>query len=402
MRRDAKKDMMEVIEKVIYFVEHKDYANILHWSDRIIDDASVYQDDDIVTVAVIVYALGNIIERSAARDRPFPDFVPVLKSALNSLKKDDLTAFRVQLKRLTNLIDEHDDKMKLYIQEVLEKAKIRRASHIHKQGISIARTSELLGISQWELQDFVGVTVRKDYEGMRVLDRLGFARDNLDRLVFDAGPVIALTANNLLWSFRKLGCECLLPLTVKRELVERGLETRRFKFEALQVGGLVKEGTFKVVDDKKVRVLAEELLALANSIFSFKRHKIKIVDLGEMEVLAVALLKKAVPVVDERVTRTLIESPEHIEKLMERRLRKDLKVDESKLKRFRSKVKALKIIRSVEIAAILFERGILDAYVIDIPHARRELLESILWGMKTEGCSVTVEEIDEVVKNLTG
>lgn len=222
-------------------------------------------------------------------------------------------------------------------------------------------------------------------------------------IVLDSGPVIAMTANNLLWAFRDLkrlhGSDILMPLSVKRELVDRGLETQRFKFEAIQVGSYVRDGTFHVVDDERVKKKTDLLLRVANRILTVGKRNVRIVQRGEMEAVATAIVFDAdAIVVDERTTRTMIESPEELRGLMEHRLHKRLKVDRQALKRFQEEVKGVFIMRSIELVMVAYEHGLLDRYIIDIPNARTRLLESLLWGMKTEGCSVTVQEINELVR----
>ena len=58
-------------------------------------------------------------------------------------------------------------------------------------------------------------------------------------LIFDAGPIISLATNNLLWILEplknKFDGKFYLTDAVKRELVDRPLETKKFKFEAIQV-----------------------------------------------------------------------------------------------------------------------------------------------------------------------
>ena len=46
--------------------------------------------------------------------------------------------------------------MKPIIQEVLRKASINKASKIYEHGISIAKTTKILGVTPWELTEYVG------------------------------------------------------------------------------------------------------------------------------------------------------------------------------------------------------------------------------------------------------
>ena len=222
-------------------------------------------------------------------------------------------------------------------------------------------------------------------------------------ILFDAGPIISLTTTNLLWILEELKkksrASFSMTIGVKQELIDRPLETRRFKFEALQVQSLVERDIISVIKDDVVKAKANQLLNLANSILSAHGQNIKIVQVGEMETLAAALLYKAdAIVIDERITRTLLENPKGLQQLMEKRLHMQLKLNEFALREFEEATSHVTIIRSFELVTIAYEMGLLDKFIVKMPNARRELLESILWGVKLNGCSVTDDEIDTIVK----
>jgi len=222
-------------------------------------------------------------------------------------------------------------------------------------------------------------------------------------VLFDAGPIISLTTTNLLWILEELKkkshANFSMTIGVKQELIDRPLETRRFKFEALQVQSLVERDIISVIKDDVVKAKANQLLNLANSILSAHGQNIKIVQVGEMETLAAALLYKAdAIVIDERITRTLLENPKGLQQLMEKRLHMQLKLNEFALREFEEATSHVTIIRSFELVTIAYEMGLLDKFIVKMPNARRELLESILWGVKLNGCSVTDDEIDTIVK----
>ncbi|MCX6709233.1 MAG: hypothetical protein NTW67_06335 [Candidatus Woesearchaeota archaeon] len=221
-------------------------------------------------------------------------------------------------------------------------------------------------------------------------------------VLLDSGPIISLTTSNLLWVLEEFKKKANLTMTtgVKRELVDRPLETRRYKFEALQVQSLIQKGTISVIKDEAVNKKALELSNLANSLLSAHGQNIKIVQIGEMETLAAAILYKAdAIVIDERITRTLLENPHGLHLLMEKRLHMQLQHNEKVLREWEEATRHISVIRSIELVTIAYEQGLLDKFVVDIPNAKRELLESILWSVKLNGCSVTEDEIDAIVKS---
>ncbi len=224
-------------------------------------------------------------------------------------------------------------------------------------------------------------------------------------LVFDAGPIISLAMNNLLGILKPLKQafkgEFVITSAVRHEIVDKPLTTKLFMFEAMQVQSLIEEGVIKVVADDHVSALADELLSLANSAFSARGQPIRIVQLGEMATLAWALMEGADAVaMDERVTRTLLEAPGSLQRLMERRLHTRLSQRADALRAFQMKVKDIKIIRSAELAAVAYERGLLDEFIVDIPEARRRLIEAVLWGVKLKGCAISEREIGAIVSSV--
>lgn len=120
MIREVKRDIDKVLSSVIDLIKKQDYARILSWSDRVIHDASIYQDDDSVTIAVLVYALGNLLQRCREKGESVPDVLPTLELALKNLRANNMNAFHAKIKSMINSIAEQDSRMKMYIQEVVE------------------------------------------------------------------------------------------------------------------------------------------------------------------------------------------------------------------------------------------------------------------------------------------
>jgi len=222
-------------------------------------------------------------------------------------------------------------------------------------------------------------------------------------IIFDAGPIISLATNNLLWILKPLkkyfNGKFYITDAVKRELVDKPFETKKFKFEAIQVEKLIEEGVIEVIDSIRVSQQTPMLLNKANQTFKAYSNYMKIVHYAEMSVIAAALeIKADAIVIDEKTTRFLIENPENLIDIFKKTLHTRIDVNESNLKEFRATARGVKTIRSVELVAIAFERGILDAYMTKLPNSRAQLLESVLWGVKLNGCAVSKDEISQIIK----
>ena len=222
-------------------------------------------------------------------------------------------------------------------------------------------------------------------------------------LIFDAGPVISLATNNLLWILeplkKKFNGKFYITEAVKHELVDRPLETKKFKFEAIQVEKLVENDVLEIVDNEFIKEKTPQLLGTANQIFKAYDYYMRIVHFAEMSVIAAAVnINSEAIVIDEKTTRFLIENPRMIAEILKRTLHTPISINENNLNEFKNNAKNIKAIRSIELVTVAYEHGVLDNYITKIPDARKNLLEGVLWGVKLNGCAVSRDEIDQIVR----
>tara|TARA_Y100000310_G_scaffold157610_1_gene157024 strand:- start:4756 stop:5445 length:690 start_codon:yes stop_codon:yes gene_type:complete len=222
-------------------------------------------------------------------------------------------------------------------------------------------------------------------------------------LVFDTGPLISITMNNLLWVMKdlkkKFNGRFLLAEGVRYELVDKPLKTKSFKFEALQTLEQIREGVFEVVGEGKTKQLTKDLMEVANSCFTAHGRNVRIIQYGEMSALALLLHEKSEAlVVDERTTRLLIEHPARLHKVLRRKLHANVKMVKPRVQEFQHLVHGVKVIRSIELMTMAYELGFLDRYLAKIKNAREELVDAFLWGLKIDGCAISKREIDRIKK----
>jgi len=222
-------------------------------------------------------------------------------------------------------------------------------------------------------------------------------------IVFDTGPIISLTTNNLLGLLTNLkdhySGSFYLTNSIRKELIERPLETKKFKFEALQVLRCIHANVLEVFDSNELRKKTFHLLSLANGCFKAEGKFIQMVHFAEISGVAASILNDAEAfVVDERNTRLLIEDPMRLKEILSNKLHTNISVDRKNLNEFREMTKGIKLIRSVELVTVAYELGLLDKYLVNIPNAKRTLLEAVLWGVKLNGCSVSEREISDIVR----
>jgi hypothetical protein len=156
-------DILTCLRKVKLALQQKDYVKIKNQSNHIIHGASISQNPDIISVAVILYALSKLIERETYKTyKAWPKFYKNysmhIDHALSALEKKDMAKFRQEISEIRTLIKTLSGRLQKYIKDVFRKAQINKASRLYEHGISMSKTAKILGISVWELAEYAGGT----------------------------------------------------------------------------------------------------------------------------------------------------------------------------------------------------------------------------------------------------
>ncbi|MBL7051779.1 MAG: hypothetical protein ISS01_01690 [Nanoarchaeota archaeon] len=219
-------------------------------------------------------------------------------------------------------------------------------------------------------------------------------------LIFDSSSLITIAMNNLIWILeplkKKFKGEFCISASVRNEILDVPLQGKKFKLEAMQLRSEVQKKVLCLRED----VSSEELLKvqrIANKIFHARGKPMKVLHEGEIgALLLVKKLNADALVVDERSTRMLIESPRDLAKILQNKMHTPVKIDEKALKQFQELFKDVKIIRSVELGLVAYEMGLFDKYAID--GMKKDVLDGVIWAMRLRGCSISSQEIEEILK----
>ncbi len=223
-------------------------------------------------------------------------------------------------------------------------------------------------------------------------------------IIFDSSTIISLALNNFLWILQplkeKYQGEFYITESIKKEIIDRPFQIKRFKLESIQISNELNKGTLKVYTEQDLTKEIQELDTIANHIFQGKNNFLKIIDEGELTALALAKkINAQALVIDERTTRLLIESPASLNSLFRKKFNEDIKIDQKNLKQFKQMVGNIPIIRSVELSIAAYELGILDNYLPQKnQQTKRDLLDALLWSMRFKGCAISEKEMQEILK----
>jgi hypothetical protein len=221
-------------------------------------------------------------------------------------------------------------------------------------------------------------------------------------IIFDASSLISMSMNGLLPELEALkkvfGGHFLIPKDVEYEAIERPIGITRFALEGLRLKELYKKGVLESpsvlgIDEREIALKTSEMEALANNMFSSSRGKIKLIHKGETACLALSricdskMIKNAI-CIDERTTRMLVEKPENLKDLLERKMHTKVKLGKREFGFFRD----FRIIRSTEMIYIAWKKDLVRL------KDGKKVLEALMWALRFKGCSISHEEIKEIVR----
>jgi len=181
---EEREHVISVLEQAKIAAKKEDVILLRKLSDMTVHSASVYQDGDNILVAVILYALGKIIEKGKPYykenyQRYIRSYLEIIDKSISYLKKEDYKNFRNQINFIINSRELSGD-LKRHLQGLFRKAKINKAGKVYEHGISMEKTAKLLGISLWELAEYsgqTGINEMKQGKTMNVRDRIKIAEE---------------------------------------------------------------------------------------------------------------------------------------------------------------------------------------------------------------------------------
>ena len=156
-------NVLRILKETRIAIEKNDSFMLKNLSNQTINTSSLTQDSDNIAVAVIVYSMSKIVERQDYRQLPgwnvfYKKTLLFLEKSIKDIEKKDYEKFREDFRNIRGSIENLSGKLRKYIKEVLRNAEINKASRLYEHGISMEQTANLLGITLYELADYVGKT----------------------------------------------------------------------------------------------------------------------------------------------------------------------------------------------------------------------------------------------------
>lgn len=162
MHKEVKRVLLEAFSAVLSLLKSgtKDEDPFRIVSEQAIEDVAVYKDIDLIAVTVFLYSLAKIVPRLS--DEQYATLLKAVQRAQTTLREGDLTKYNRAVKQLYRQVREYNAHIKEHLQDVLDAAKIKKGTSLLHKGLSMGQAAGLMGLSNWDLQQYAGKTTALD------------------------------------------------------------------------------------------------------------------------------------------------------------------------------------------------------------------------------------------------
>ncbi len=222
----------------------------------------------------------------------------------------------------------------------------------------------------------------------------------MKQIIIDSSSLISLSETCLLKILERLkknsNVDFIISKSVFDESVEKPMHIKRFELNAVRIKNAIGNGWISVHQpDKICTEHSLELERIANSVFNHAGKNVTILHRGELD--SIVLLKELnskILVIDERITRMLLEEPEELRKMLQRRQHRKIEINNEALKELHDFLPEHFIVRSSELAAWAFdEKNLMDGN-------SKQTLEAALYALKYKGCAISNLEIRKYLRGV--
>jgi|TARA_Y100000310_G_scaffold344486_1_gene457511 hypothetical protein len=163
MQENVKRDIIGVIRNSISAIKKQDLTKLRSQSNRTVHNSSIYQDKYSISISVIIYTILKILEKNTHKrtkelQKSEKLIINELKNAEKAIRKEEDYNFSKALKKIIFILKKLDKDTGLFMHKALKTSKVKKAYGLYRHGVSSGKSAELLGITKWDLQPYLGAT----------------------------------------------------------------------------------------------------------------------------------------------------------------------------------------------------------------------------------------------------
>ncbi len=186
MELSTKKDVLIVLKNTVTAIKSGREAGLHELSNHLLHAMSIYQDSDVIDVAVAIYSLDKILEQEKYKQHPkmkkfIRDILVHLNYAIDNLRREDWPEYSRSISELLGEIQGFTKQIRFYIGGLLDYAKIKKGTKLYEHGLSLGQVAEAMGVTKWDLMPSAGQSteperfvesIAKDEDKLKLVGKL--------------------------------------------------------------------------------------------------------------------------------------------------------------------------------------------------------------------------------------
>ncbi len=155
IKKEIVHDLTQAIE-ILGEKDIKDFEELKELSDHAIENVALYKDLDIISITVLIYSIYKVA--TLVKDSDHQELVNRLISARENLKQNKFGKYNSSIRSLFAIVKRSNARVKVHLQDVMQAARIKKGTVLLERGLSIGQAAGLMGLSNWDLQEYAGKT----------------------------------------------------------------------------------------------------------------------------------------------------------------------------------------------------------------------------------------------------
>ena len=154
----------DLIKKSLEAVEDKNSFELRRISADTLSEAAIDEHRELMLLALVDYALSKILSKIHYEDVDhdfYSKIVTHFENAIAARKEEKIK----NLEAIEDLVIKLDEKEGNFSDNVMTKARIKKASNLYNQGFSLRRAAELTGANASDVLDYIGNSKIHEFHG---------------------------------------------------------------------------------------------------------------------------------------------------------------------------------------------------------------------------------------------
>ncbi len=158
--------------KILEQPEQSDVEELKKLSDHAVEVVALYKDLDVISMTVLIYSLYKIV--ATLKETDYKTLHQLLTTARQNLEQRNLGKYNSLIKKAYQVIRKANSEVREHLQDVMDAARIKKGSSLVQRGLSIGQAAGLMGLSNWDLQQYTGRTtsINGHHEAVPAVQRM--------------------------------------------------------------------------------------------------------------------------------------------------------------------------------------------------------------------------------------